>query len=287
MANPQIEKGHTRIANEILEHISKTNLNGTQFRIVMVIWRYTYGFQRKQHELSSAYISQAIGIKNRSVVIRELNVLLDRKIISVVGNGSRGTKILKFNKNYDEWYDCSLNSDQSSLLSKQSTELLPNQSTELLSDQRHKKEILKERKERNTRKQKTFDEDNTYFKMATYFHKRVSHVAKEAGVEHLIKKANLQKWADDFRKLIELDGVDKRLAKQVMDWVTTDDFWKTNILSAKKLREKFGELAIKMKSSKKTRQTTPSIIKDSRDKDIEFQRWIAEGKDPDGFDWGK
>jgi predicted RNA-binding protein with RPS1 domain len=122
--------------------------------------------------------------------------------------------------------------------------------------------------------------------MTTYFFDKVSVVAKEAGVEHLLKKANLQKWSDEFRKLIEIDGVDKRLAKEVMDWVTKDDFWKTNILSAKKLREKFSELAIKMKGSKKPKQPAQQQQRDIRDKDIEFQRWVAEGNDPNEFDWG-
>jgi phage replication O-like protein O len=287
MANPQIEKGHTRIANEILEHISKTNLNGTQFRIVMVVWRYTYGFQRKEHDLSSAFISQAIGIKNRSVVIRELNVLIDRRIISVVGNGLRGTKILKFNKDYERWSDCTLNSNQSSLLSNQSTELLSNQSTELLSNQRPKKEITKEIIKENTRQQKTYGEGSTFYKMAKYFHDKVSIVAKDAGVEHLVAKANLQKWADEFRKLIEKDKVDKRLAKDVMDWVVTDSFWKTNILSAKKLRERFTDLAIKMKSSNNPKQPISQKQIDPLDREIEFQRWVQEGNDPDAFDYRK
>jgi phage replication O-like protein O len=258
MANPQIEKGHTRIANEILEHISKTNLNGTQFRIVMVIWRYTYGFQRKQHELSNAYISHSIGIKNRSVVVRELNILLKRKIIISVGIGLRGTKILSFNKNYDEW-----------------------DHTQVKEETQQPKQVEPKKPKKQVRK---YDESNTYFKMAMYFHGLVSTVAKEAGVEHLIKKANLNSWADDFRKLIELDGVDKRLAKDVMDWVTQHDFWKINVLSAKKLREKFSELAIKMNAANKPKQINKP--KDIKDKEIEFQRFLEKGGVEDEFDWG-
>jgi len=282
MANPQIENGHTRIANEILEHIAKTNLNGTQFRILMVIWRYTYGFQRKEHELSNSFIAQAIGIKNRAVVMRELNALLKRKIVCVVGKGSRGTQILKFNKNYEEWIDCTLNGEQSSLYSNSSTEVYSTQSTEVYSNQSTKKEIKKNIK-KNTRQRKTYDEDNTYFKMAKYFFDRVTRVAEDAGIAHLINKSNLQSWADDMRKLIEIDKVDKRKAKEVMDWVSEDDFWKTNVLSAKKLREKFSDLAIKMSVSNKKQQPLPKA--DSRDKEIEFQRWIAEGNDPDEFKW--
>ncbi|EQB35023.1 hypothetical protein M948_18125 [Virgibacillus sp. CM-4] len=119
--------------------------------------------------------------------------------------------------------------------------------------------------------------------MAVYFYELVEKVAQDAGVPHLTKKANMQTWADDMRKLIELDGVDKKLAKDVMDWVVTDSFWKTNVLSARKLRDKFVELAIKMKAQKQPeKQQQP---KDHRDKEIELQQWIAEGNDPEEFDW--
>ncbi|MCL1696558.1 hypothetical protein [Lysinibacillus sp. BPa_S21] len=145
---------------------------------------------------------------------------------------------------------------------------------------------IKDIKEINTTRQsKKYDEDNTYFKMAIYFHEKVSTVANEAGISHLIKKSNMQTWADDMRKLIELDGVDKHLAKKVMDWVTEDSFWKTNVLSAKKLRERFMELAIKMNTDKKPSQPKQKPQYDPRDKEIAFQRWIQDGNDPDNFDW--
>jgi phage replication O-like protein O len=287
MANPQIENGYTRIANEILEQISKTNLNGTQLRIVMVVWRYTYGFRQSEHELSNSFIAQAIGIKNKAAVVRELNALIKGKIITVVGNGSRKTKVLKFNKNYEEWTDCTPVRDQSQLVSNRSTELVSTWGTELVSSRGPNKEIIKEKVKKNTRQQKTFDEESTFYKMAKYFHDKVSIVAKDAGVEHLVGKANLQKWADDFRKLIEKDKVDKRLAKDVMDWVVTDPFWKTNILSAKKLRERFTDLAIKMKSSKNPKQPISQKQIDPLDREIEFQRWVQEGNDPDAFDYRK
>jgi len=140
-------------------------------------------------------------------------------------------------------------------------------------------------KDINTTRQKKYDEDSTYFKMAIYFHEKVSVVANEAGISHLIKKSNMQSWADDMRKLIEIDQVDKHQAKQVMDWVTQDSFWKTNVLSAKKLRERFMELAIKMNTDKKPSQLKEKPQYDPRDKEIAFQRWIQDGNDPDNFDW--
>ena len=65
MANVQIDNGEfTRIANEILEHIAKAKLNGTQYAIILTIWRYTYGFQRISHEMSLGFMANLTGINN-------------------------------------------------------------------------------------------------------------------------------------------------------------------------------------------------------------------------------
>lgn len=256
MANPQLKNGHTRIANEILGEIMRLNLNGTQFRLVLAIWRYTYGFQRKTNEMSINFLAKVINA-SRTQTNRELATLIDRNIISVFGIGSKGARIMGFNKDYKEWDE----------------QLPPNEVEPEIPDQT--KPVKKNK----------YDEENTYYKMAVYFHEKVSVVANEAGISHLIKKSNMQSWADDMRKLIEIDQVDKHLAKQVMDWVTQDSFWRTNVLSAKKLRDKFMELAIKMNADKKPAQPKQKPQYDPRDKEIEFQRWLQDGNDPNDFDW--
>ena len=256
MANPQLNNGHTRIANEIFEQMMKTNLNGTQFRLVMAIWRYTYGFQRKANEMSTSFLAKAIEA-NRNQINRELSVLIDRNIITVIGIGSKGARVMGFNKNHKEW-----------------------------DEQVTTKEIIPENHEpNNTNKKLKYDEENTYYKMAIYFFQKVEKVANDAGISHLIKKSNMQTWADDMRKLIEIDELDKHLVKEVMDWVTEDSFWRTNVLSAKKLREKFMELAIKMNAEKKPGPPKQKPYHDPRDKEIALQKWISEGNDPDEFDW--
>ncbi|WP_312118312.1 replication protein [Brevibacillus reuszeri] len=278
---PQIEDGYTRLANEILENIMKASLNGTQFRIVMAVWRYTYGFQRKEHDLSLNFLAKAIDA-SRGQVDRELTALIDRNIISVVGTGGRGSRVIAFNKNSSEWTDRPLNSG---LSSDSSTEPSSTVSTEVSSTSRTKKESIKEKK-KNTRQPKQYAEDSTYFKMASYFHEKVKAVAEDEGLSHLIIKSDLQKWADEFRKLVEINKVeDKRLIADVIDWVTSDPFWKVNVLSAKKLRDKFAELALKMKTAQNPKGRTQSKP-DPRDREIAFQQWIQEGKDPDEFDWG-
>ena len=54
-----------------------------------------------------------------------------------------------------------------------------------------------------------------------------------------LKKPNLQKWADEVRLAHERDGRDYDKLNKLVDWAQDNDFWQANILSAKKLREKY------------------------------------------------
>jgi len=103
MCSPQKENGYTPIANEIMEVIAKTKLNGTQFRILMIIWRSTYGWDKKSHELSESFIAKATGI-NAKQIAREIRELFERSILIEISppTFSKGREIA-FNKVYTEW----------------------------------------------------------------------------------------------------------------------------------------------------------------------------------------
>ncbi len=102
MANVQPDE-FTKIANELLEEIPKYKFNGTQLRIVMVIWRYTYGFKRKEHAISVTFLKEATGISYKQVKT-QLSKLIDNKIIHVIKEaGFNHSRILAFNKDYDQW----------------------------------------------------------------------------------------------------------------------------------------------------------------------------------------
>ncbi len=95
-------------------------------------------------------------------------------------------------------------------------------------------------------KPKVYSEDDKYYRMALYFYSRVMEVATLNNKEHLVRDANLQKWADEFRKIVELDKRDTKELKQIIDWATSDPFWQTNILSPSKLRKQYVNLAMQM-----------------------------------------
>ncbi len=91
-------------------------------------------------------------------------------------------------------------------------------------------------------RKQVYDESSVYFRLANRLYERIL----ENNPNH--KKPNLQKWANDVRLMIERD---KRTEKQItylIDWCQNDNFWKANILSTGKLREKFDQLIMQVKS---------------------------------------
>lgn len=99
----QLEDGFTQIANELLENLPKYKFNGTQLRIIMVVWRFTYGFKRKDHEMSLSFFTKATGL-GKTQIDRELTNLIDYKVL-IVTEESTYTKSRKlgFNKIYSDW----------------------------------------------------------------------------------------------------------------------------------------------------------------------------------------
>lgn len=89
MANPQLENGYTSIANEILDNLCKLSLNGTELKVVICIFRYTFGFRRKSHKLSASFIARWGNCDVRAVK-RALKKLQEDKIIICVNSEMRG-----------------------------------------------------------------------------------------------------------------------------------------------------------------------------------------------------
>jgi phage replication O-like protein O len=103
LADVQLEHGYTKIAHEILEATMKLKLSPTQFKIIMAVWRYTYGFNRKDHDMSLSFIAEAIGAHKQSVK-KDLDKLLDMKILVVTEESTNiKSRKIAFNKNYDSW----------------------------------------------------------------------------------------------------------------------------------------------------------------------------------------
>lgn len=97
----------------------------------------------------------------------------------------------------------------------------------------------KESNGRNSAKAKYAD-DSPYVILANRLY---DHILNR-NPEH--KKPNVQKWADDIRKTVELDNRTTDDLAQVMDWSQSSDFWQTNILSTASLRKHYDTLKMQM-----------------------------------------
>ena len=96
MANPQLEDGHTRIANELLEQLMKRHLSPNQWRVLLCIIRKTYGFQKKVDYIANFQIVEATGLC-KAVVSRCIKELHQAGFITRQG------KHIGFQKNWEEW----------------------------------------------------------------------------------------------------------------------------------------------------------------------------------------
>jgi len=65
------------------------------------------------------------------------------------------------------------------------------------------------------------------------------------------KPPKLAQWANDIRLMREADKRTPDEIRQVFLWANADDFWRKNILSPAKLREKFDDLTLRMQKPRK------------------------------------
>lgn len=108
-------------------------------------------------------------------------------------------------------------------------------------------EELEDTPEKKVETSKKFDKSSIEYKISDYMYKCILKNDTK------YKKPNLQNWAVHIDYLIRLDGRSPAEIKSVIKFVTTDDFEKANVLSTRKLRERFGQLYIKTMNAKGTK----------------------------------
>lgn len=99
-ASPQVEDGHTRIANELLEAMCRVGFSARQWAVVMAVVRKTYGYGKKADDISLGQLSAMTGIA-KPHVSRAVNDLVAAGVL----RRSAGTfgNSLSLNKRYKQW----------------------------------------------------------------------------------------------------------------------------------------------------------------------------------------
>lgn len=95
-----IESTFTKVPNALLENVCKSKLNATQIKIILVVIRYTFGFNRDDHDLSEKFISKAIKA-DRTQLSKEIKKLIGLNVLNVtIEPTPNSSRRLKINGNY-------------------------------------------------------------------------------------------------------------------------------------------------------------------------------------------
>lgn len=98
MANPQVEHGHIRIANEIIDEVLRRDFSKRQQSILHFIWRLSYGTNKKWATIPRLKDFALCGVSQQNVRT-ELEHLETCGVIF----WDRDSNRFEFNKNHREW----------------------------------------------------------------------------------------------------------------------------------------------------------------------------------------
>lgn len=100
MTTPQTENGFTMIANELLEAILAGGFSHREQSVIFAIIRKTYGYAKKEDDMSAAQIGALCGVA-RQHVTSTLNALVARNVIAK--RTGRFGMIVSIQKDYRKW----------------------------------------------------------------------------------------------------------------------------------------------------------------------------------------
>lgn len=155
MANPQKEHGYTAIANEIMDALCRFRIPGEERQVLDAILRQTYGWQKCEDKISMSRIAEMTGLK-RPNVARAIKGLLSKRITLVIKSDNTQINTLKFNKNYEEW-------TQSVIKSDNSKSVIRSDNRSVIKSDTHKRNIKKERKYIKENSRKPYSDDFLVF----------------------------------------------------------------------------------------------------------------------------
>ena len=96
------------------------------------------------------------------------------------------------------------------------------------------------------KKKKVFEADSEAYLLAKFLERCIA----ENNPKFPQNERQRQRWAKDFDLMLRIDRIDADDIAAAIEWSQNDNFWRSNILSGKKLREKYQQLAMKMNSRK-------------------------------------
>lgn len=96
---PQLEDGYTRTVNALVEAFARAPLTSREARVIRVVERMTYGWNKSEDWIAASVISDMTGI-SEGKCSETLNALIRKRVLSRNGGGRSPVRI---NKNISEW----------------------------------------------------------------------------------------------------------------------------------------------------------------------------------------
>lgn len=261
----RFEKGFTRIPNTMFDALICSNLNNTQKDMCYYLIRKSFGW-RKGYAAISLNEFAFVCRTTKPYIFRQRKALLKKKVLIILGRMNDQKTVYLMNPDIAQWdkscidldfYGDFINTGRTKRLSSEITLELSSETTQelypeitlglsseitldALSDlegpdsQAPLKKDLKKKKESSL-----YCEDSPPYKLSVLL---LDYI-----LEHLpgFKRPDLQKWSLTIDRMIRLDNRDPEEIKKVITYAQEDEFWRSNILSADKLRKQYDTLNAK------------------------------------------
>lgn len=247
MARELPEKS-TPIINDILEKLAMAKLGVYEYKILIAIIRKTYGWNKKTDWISGSQLELATGIP-RHHCHRTVGRLVQKNVLT------RDGKNIGINKRVAQW-ECEKTTKTVPPEVVPPEVLVPHQVVppQVLNSTSRGTKIVPP--EVHTKDNKETITKDSIVATEKKLQKNVQEFSAEAMTlsDGLLKcilynnekfrhtKETAKKWAQEIDRMLRIDKRTFDEVKAIIRFSQKDDFWKTNILSAKKLREKFDTL---------------------------------------------
>jgi len=97
---------------------------------------------------------------------------------------------------------------------------------------------------KSSNRKRVYDESSVHYQLANRLYEKILID------DPSFKQPNMNTWADSIRLMMEQDNRTVEAIEYLIDWSQENPFWKSNILSTKKLREKATTLIRQIKADK-------------------------------------
>jgi phage replication O-like protein O len=259
MTAPQVENGYIRIANELYEALARAPLGFGNAQVLTAIIRKTYGYNKKEEHISISQIQELTEMSRRNVIYCLQN-LEAKKMITIKRKKSgemNETNLISIQKNYKKWVVQEKTNQYSKLLKKRSLYYKEKKNRvvqELEGSARTGKKVVQELVKGSASSlhpQKTLIKDNIikdkcekFFPLVDLLITKMKENDPKAKTPK--KKTSLYyTWVNSIRLCVERDNRTEEEIKEAILFSQNDEFWRANILSTKKLREKMTALLLR------------------------------------------